>query len=589
MRDITLEETVYFNFTTRAFSTGVPTTLGGTPALSVLESNNATPITSGVSLSVDRASVTGLHQATVVATAANGYEAGKSYAVYISTGTVGGVSVVGEVVAQFTIQTAASFTRLGAPAGASVSADIAAAKVDTAAIKVKTDFLPSATAGASGGVFIAGTNAATTITTALTTTFTGNLTGSVASVTGAVGSVTGNVGGNVTGSVGSVATGGITSGSIAADAIGASELAADAVAEISAAVWAEATRTLTAGTNIVLAKGVGVTGFNDLSAAQVNAEVDTALADVRLDELLAADSDIDGAAPPTVGSVFHELMSKTTGSFTFDQATDSLEALRDNTGTAGAGLTAVPWNSSWDAEVQSEVQDAIEVNHLDHLLAVTYDPASKPGASDALLNELVESDAGVARFTANALEQAPTGGSAPTAAAIADAVWDEALSGHLSAGSTGEALNAAGAAGDPWTTSLPGAYSSGQAGYIIGTNVNATISSRASQVSLDTVDDFLDTEIAAIKAKTDNLPASPAATGDIPSAATNASTLLAAAVEGSVTVVQSLRLANAANGGKASGMETTAVAIRDLGDTKDRITAAVDADGNRDAVTLDLT
>lgn len=44
-------------------------------------------------------------------------------------------------------------------------------------------------------------------------------------------------------------------------------------------IWAAVTRTLTAGTNIVLAKGTGVTGFNDLSLAQVNAEVDTALAD----------------------------------------------------------------------------------------------------------------------------------------------------------------------------------------------------------------------------------------------------------------------------------------------------------------------
>lgn len=35
---------------------------------------------------------------------------------------------------------------------------------------------------------------------------------------------------------------------------------------------------------------------------------------------------------------------------------------------------------------------------------------------------------------------------------------------------------------------------------------------------LSTIDDFLDTEIAAIKSKTDNLPASPAATSDIPSA-----------------------------------------------------------------------
>lgn len=43
-------------------------------------------------------------------------------------------------------------------------------------------------------------------------------------------------------------------------------------------VWSVAARLLTAGTNIVLAKGVGVTGFNDLSAAQVNAEVVDALA-----------------------------------------------------------------------------------------------------------------------------------------------------------------------------------------------------------------------------------------------------------------------------------------------------------------------
>lgn len=119
-----------------------------------------------------------------------------------------------------TAQTGDSFARLGAPAGASVSADIATVDTGVDAVKVKTDFLPSATAGAAGGVFIAGTNAATTITTGLTTTFTGNLTGSVgsvtgavgsvtgsvASVTGAVGSVTGNVGGNVTGSVGSLAT-----------------------------------------------------------------------------------------------------------------------------------------------------------------------------------------------------------------------------------------------------------------------------------------------------------------------------------------------------------------------------------------------
>ncbi len=103
MRDVSLEDTFRHHFTTRQFSDGVPTVLAGTPVLSVLEENNATPITAGVSISVDRASVVGLNEATIIATAANGYEAGKTYAIYISTGTVGGVSVIGEVVGGFTI------------------------------------------------------------------------------------------------------------------------------------------------------------------------------------------------------------------------------------------------------------------------------------------------------------------------------------------------------------------------------------------------------------------------------------------------------------------------------------------------------
>jgi hypothetical protein len=51
----------------------------------------------------------------------------------------------------------------------------------------------------------------------------------IASVTGAVGSVTGNVGGNVTGSVGSIATGGIAAASFAAGAIDAAAIATNAI------------------------------------------------------------------------------------------------------------------------------------------------------------------------------------------------------------------------------------------------------------------------------------------------------------------------------------------------------------------------
>ena len=129
---------------------------------------------------------------------------------------------------------------------------------------------------------------------------------------------------------------------------------ADWTIHSAADVWAVATRVLTAGTNIALAKGTGVTGFNDLSAADVRTAV--GLASANLDTQLAA---------------------------------------------------------------------------------------------------------------------------LPTAAGNADAVWDEAISGHLSAGSTGLALNSAGSAGDPWSTAVPGAYGAGTAGKILGDNLNATVSSRA--------------------------------------------------------------------------------------------------------------
>jgi hypothetical protein len=41
--------------------------------------------------------------------------------------------------------------------------------------------------------------------------------------------------------------------------------------------------------------------------------------------------------------------------------------------------------------------------------------------------------------------------------------------------------------------------------------------------------------------------------------------------------------------GKASGAATTTVVFRDISDTKPRITATVDSDGNRTAITTDLS
>lgn len=62
-----------------------------------------------------------------------------------------------------------------------------------------------------------------------------------------------------------------------------------------------------------------------------------------------------------------------------------------------------------------------------------------------------------------------------------------------------------------------------------------------------------------------------------------------AGVETSYTPRQALRLILAALAGKLSGASSTTVTIRDAGDTKNRIVATVDADGNRSAITLDAT
>lgn len=73
-----------------------------------------------------------------------------------------------------------------------------------------------------------------------------------------------------------------------------------------------------------------------------------------------------------------------------------------------------------------------------------------------------------------------------TPSTIADQVWDEILSGHAGVGSAGAALAAAGGSGDPWSTALPGAYGAGTAGYLVGTYLDAAVSTRSTYAGADT-------------------------------------------------------------------------------------------------------
>lgn len=62
-----------------------------------------------------------------------------------------------------------------------------------------------------------------------------------------------------------------------------------------------------------------------------------------------------------------------------------------------------------------------------------------------------------------------------------------------------------------------------------------------------------------------------------------------AVVETGYSVRNSLRLMLAALAGKVSGAPTTSVTIRNPNDTKNRIVATVDSNGNRSAITTDVT
>ena len=200
------------------------------------------------------------------------------------------------------------------------------------------------------------------------------------------------------------------------------------------------------------------------------------------------------------------------------------------------------------------------------------------------------------------------------AAAISDAVWDEVLSGHLTAGTTGYALNAAGAAGDPWSTSLPGAYGAGTAGYIIGTNLDSVLSTMATNISsiLTDTGTTLPSTLSTISSNvssilTDTGTTLPATLSTIDSNVSSiltdtgttipaqitglnniaASDITGATVEtnGTVTLAQSLSLILSAVGGELSISGTT-FTFSDPSGTSTRISGTADSSGQRSAITL---
>lgn len=349
----------------------------------------------------------------------------------------------------------------------------------------------------------------------------GSVTGAVGSVTGNVGgnvvgsvaSVTGNVGGNVTGSVGSVATGGITAASIATGAIDADALATDAISEIADGVWDEPL------------------------AAHTTADTPGNVLNMLTQDTVTLSTDV------SLNSIIGQLLDAGT-TWTYDRTTDSLEANRDNTGTAGAGLTAIDLpdqtmnitgnitgNLSGSVgsvtgavgSVTAGVTVTTNNDKTGYSLTATTGLGNQTANITGNLSGSVGSVTGavgsvtgaVGSVTGNiggnvvgsvASVTGDIGGLAAGAITdVEDAVWDAVLASHLDAGSTGFALNAAGSAGDPWGTALPGAYGAGTAGFIIGTNLDALISSRMASYTQPT--GFLAATFPSTVASTTNITA----------------------------------------------------------------------------------
>lgn len=84
----------------------------------------------------------------------------------------------------------------------------------------------------------------------------------------------------------------------------------------------------------------------------------------------------------------------------------AIEAQTDDIGAAGAGLSGVPWNAAWDAEVQSEVADALAV-YAPATVGAAMTLASGAITAAVIATDAIDADA----LAASAVAEIAAGGS----------------------------------------------------------------------------------------------------------------------------------------------------------------------------------
>lgn len=193
--------------------------------------------------------------------------------------------------------------------------------------------------------------------------------------------------------------------------------------------------------------------------ATVDAWTTTPTGTITYKVFAAAPADATAAAIKAVTDKLLTLLEPATGSPGEYRFTNDALVNAPGGGSGGASAGAIA-NAVWDVSLPGSFASGKAGNMLGAIVSVL---------AERLLTtlEAASGSPGEFRYTADALVNAPAGsgggGGGPSAGAIADAVWDELLSGHIGAGSAGAALVAAAAAGDRLLTMTePAAGSPGE-------------------------------------------------------------------------------------------------------------------------------
>lgn len=193
-------------------------------------------------------------------------------------------------------------------------------------------------------------------------------------------------------------------GRIGANGSGLVEASADGFTEIKGATWASGTDTLE-HIRDELTTIEGKVDTVDGVADAILVDTGTTLP-ATLTTMEGKIDTVDGVAD----SILSEIQNGTYGLSALEALVDDLESRIPDTVSL--------------ANINAQVDSAIETYHLDHILAVAFDPASPPGHASSLWNQITENDGGVARFTTNALENGPSGSGVTTYFITGAAVQD---------------------------------------------------------------------------------------------------------------------------------------------------------------------